>query len=88
MNKPGVVPAAVPALAITVALALASYYLIELPFLRRKPRPRAIILHSAQRASRVRCAEPGSLTVAQKTGVSRHTPHTSRSASHISPSVT
>ena len=50
VNKPGVVPAAVPALVITVALALASYYLIELPFLRRKPQPRAIILHPAQRA--------------------------------------
>ncbi len=50
VNKSGVVPAAVPALAITVALALASYYLIEVPFLRRKPKPRAIALHSAQRA--------------------------------------
>lgn len=49
VNKPGVVPAAVPAIAITVALALASYYLIEVPFLRRKPQRRAIT-RSAQRA--------------------------------------
>jgi len=50
VNKPGVVPAAVPAIAITVALALASYYLIEVPFLRRKPQRRAITPRSAQRA--------------------------------------
>ncbi|MGI8885973.1 MAG: acyltransferase family protein [Gaiellaceae bacterium] len=40
VNRPGVVPAAVPAIALTVMLAVASYYLIELPFLRRKPQPR------------------------------------------------
>jgi len=41
VNKPGVEPAVVPALLITVVCAVASYYFIELPFLRRKRQPRA-----------------------------------------------
>ena len=35
----GLTPVAVPAVAVAVAAATASYYLVELPFLRRKSRP-------------------------------------------------
>jgi peptidoglycan/LPS O-acetylase OafA/YrhL len=49
VNKPGVVAAAVPALLITVACAVASYYFIELPFLRRKRRPRVAPERAAER---------------------------------------
>jgi peptidoglycan/LPS O-acetylase OafA/YrhL len=49
VNKPGVVAAAVPALLITVACAVASYYFIELPFLRRKRQPRVSTERAAER---------------------------------------
>jgi peptidoglycan/LPS O-acetylase OafA/YrhL len=49
VNKPGVVPAAVPALLITVACAVASYYFIELPFLRRKRQRRVAPERAADR---------------------------------------
>ena len=41
VNKPGLVPAAVPALLITAVCAVASYYFIELPFLQRRAGRRA-----------------------------------------------
>ena len=37
----GLTPVAIPAVALAVAAATASYYLVELPFLRRKSRPAA-----------------------------------------------
>ena len=88
VNKPGVVPAAVPALAHHGRTRAG----LLLPHRASVPATQAACLarssFTLSGSSRVRCAEPGGLTGAQKTGVSRHTPHTSRSASHISPSVT